>query len=179
MEMTRLCLYDIGISHPRGWSLQSNPNKVLAYDQGMLKLDKVESAAAVSLSLKWFPLEGFDGAKYVHALQDGLKKRFKSKLFDYQHREVELCGHEARLAVFNYSDNHGIYKVWRKDEEVTEMQVVLPCATTGRVVIANLASAADNMRKQAMYFEAMLMRLECHPERTPVRSADGMGIRAA
>ena len=162
MDLTHLCMYDISISHPRSWSLQSNPNKVLAYDQGMLKLDKVESASDVSLSLKWFPLEGFDGGKYVHSLREGLRKRFKSKLFDFAPREVEQCGHTALIVDFTYVDNHGIYKVWRKDERVSEKQVMLACPASARVIIANIAALAETMERRGDELHALLASLRCH-----------------
>jgi hypothetical protein len=179
VEMTRLCLYDIAIAHPRDWNVYINPQKLMDYTHGALKLEKLEKRPTdISTSIKWMPLTGFDPDKYIESLRGALKKKFKHKLHGFDHRGVEHCGHEAFLTLYHYADNHSIYKVLRKDEEVVEMQLMLPCETSGRIVIANVASIAADMETQAALFESLLMRLECHPQER-LHGKDLVGVERA
>ncbi len=164
METTRLCLYDISVTHPRDWSVYINPQKLMNFNQGALKLQKLDRTLTdISMSLKWFPLEGFDPDRYMDTLHTALQKKFKRKLHAFNCREMPLCGHAAKLAFFTYADNHSIYRVLRQDEEVAEMQVMLPCDTTGRIIIASVAAIADTMAQQIERFEGLLAQLACHP----------------
>lgn len=165
MDQTRFCMYDISLTHPKDWTIYSNPQKILAFTQGMLKIEKLDKQPTdISLSLKWFTLNDFDPARYPEALHESLKKKFKRKLHDFNHQAINLLGHEAVLMSFGYADNHSIYKVLRNDEQVAEMQLMLPCPVTGRVIIANVAAMADNMQQQHALFREMLMGIGCHVE---------------
>lgn len=166
-SLVPLNIYGIGIEHPVNWQLYFNPSNELNFDEGLVKIDKVdeEKKASTSLTLRWAKMNGkISLDEYIEELHTQFtKKEKRSRNKDkYQINDVvkyEVDGKEAYLIKNEFIANHSIYRILGKDEMVKVLQLITFSEDTERIIIASLSTTPEELKQNENYFIDILETL--------------------
>jgi len=162
-----LTIYGVGIEHPTNWRLYFSPNNNLNFEEGLVKIDKVdkEQKSSTSLTLRWARMNGdIDLEEYVKELNTQFSKKEKrSRNKDkYQINETIECninGKNAYLIKNEFIANHSIYRILGKNELVKVLQVIIFSEETERILIASLSTTPEELKDNEEYYIEILMTL--------------------
>lgn len=168
-DLVPLNIYGVYVCHPKQWQLYFNPNTKINFDEGLVKIDKVDTNknSATSLTVRWAKMyEDITLDEYVNELEKQFEyKQRKSKNKDrYKINKVSEftldTNQKAYIIKSEFVANHNIYRLFGKSELVKVIQVVTYSEETKRMIIASLSTTPEEYKYNESNFVTFLTKLK-------------------
>lgn len=154
MNQIRMNVYGVSIEHPVDWQIYINSQNKFSFNEGLIKIDKVdgEKKNQISLTIRWAKMKkDINLEDYIEELEKQFRKKEKKSRHKDSYKIMDkkrwmIDGKEAYFLHNQFQANHNVYRFLGKDELVETLQIVYYSKETKRMIIGTLLTTPEELR---------------------------------